>query len=124
MYKKIRKIRRELDFSQEYMATNLNISQRAYSMIENGEIKNIDKVKLNKILELFGISKEFLENYNSELALHQQNTFNDVGYGYIKSIKNNNKEIHVIYEERIKDLLEQVTFLKEQIATLIKNQKS
>lgn len=35
----IRKIRRELDLSQEYIAQELNISQKAFSDIENGKTK-------------------------------------------------------------------------------------
>jgi len=36
---KIRKKRRELDFSQEYVAIELGVSQKAYSYIENGKTK-------------------------------------------------------------------------------------
>jgi len=36
---KIRKKRRELDFSQEYVAIELGISQKAYCDIENGKTK-------------------------------------------------------------------------------------
>ena len=34
---KIRRIREAKDYKQEFMAAKLNISQRAYSSIENGQ---------------------------------------------------------------------------------------
>ena len=50
----IRKIRREKDFTQEYMAFEMGISQKAYSDIENSKVKiNLDI--LNKISAILGI---------------------------------------------------------------------
>lgn len=52
--KSIRKIRREKDFTQEYMAFEMGISQKAYSDIENAKVKiNLDI--LNKISTILGI---------------------------------------------------------------------
>lgn len=50
----LRKVRREKDFSQEYMAEKLEITQKAYSDIENGKtaLKNDIVVKLANILDL------------------------------------------------------------------------
>lgn len=50
----LRKVRREKNFSQEYMAEKLDITQKAYSDIENGKtiIKNDILLKLAKILDL------------------------------------------------------------------------
>ena len=50
----IRTKRRELDYSQEYVAEKLGISQRAFSDIENGKIalKNKTRLKLAEILDL------------------------------------------------------------------------
>lgn len=36
-YNNLRNLRREKNYSQEYMANELNISQKAYSDIENGK---------------------------------------------------------------------------------------
>ncbi|PIF47426.1 DNA-binding XRE family transcriptional regulator [Chryseobacterium sp. 52] len=44
----IRKIRRSKDFTQEYMAFEMGISQKAYSDIENSKVK-INLEILNKI---------------------------------------------------------------------------
>lgn len=50
----IRKIRRERDLTQEYMAFEMGISQKAYSDIENSKVKmNIEILtKISAILEI------------------------------------------------------------------------
>lgn len=50
----LRKVRREKNFSQEYMAEKLDITQKAYSDIENGKtvLKNDIILKLANILDL------------------------------------------------------------------------
>ncbi|HAH38464.1 MAG TPA: XRE family transcriptional regulator [Algoriphagus sp.] len=50
----LRKKRRELDYSQEYVAGKLGITQKAYSDIENGKttLKDGIRLKLSKILDL------------------------------------------------------------------------
>ena len=50
----IRKIRRTKDFTQEYMAFEMGISQKAYSDIENSKVKiNIEILtKISTILEI------------------------------------------------------------------------
>lgn len=51
---KLRKIRREQDYTQEYMAFRLGISQKMYSDIENG--KTILKHEMmDKITEILGM---------------------------------------------------------------------
>ncbi|CAA7197145.1 helix-turn-helix domain-containing protein [Chryseobacterium potabilaquae] len=50
----IRQIRRSKDFSQEYMAFEMGISQKAYSDIENAKVKiNLEILtKISAILEI------------------------------------------------------------------------
>jgi transcriptional regulator with XRE-family HTH domain len=50
----LRQVRRERNLSQEYMAEELNITQKAYSDIENGKtiLKNDVILKLVNILDL------------------------------------------------------------------------
>ncbi len=51
----IRKARREKDFTQEYMAFEMGISQKAYSDIENSKVK-INLEMLAKISDILGIN--------------------------------------------------------------------
>jgi transcriptional regulator with XRE-family HTH domain len=50
----IRKIRRSKDYTQEYMAFEMGISQKAYSDIENSKVKiNLEILtKISEILEI------------------------------------------------------------------------
>lgn len=50
----IRKIRRDRDFTQEYMAFEMGISQKAYSDIENSKVKiNLEILtKVSNILDI------------------------------------------------------------------------
>lgn len=50
----IRKIRRDRDLTQEYMAFEMGISQKAYSDIENSKVK-INLEILTKISEILNI---------------------------------------------------------------------
>lgn len=52
--KNIRKIRRDRDFTQEYMAFEMGISQKAYSDIENSKVKiNLEILtKVSAILDI------------------------------------------------------------------------
>ena len=52
--KLIRKMRIEKNYSQEYVASKLNISQSYYGRIENSKA-NLDLETLNKILEVLEI---------------------------------------------------------------------
>lgn len=51
---KIRKIRREKDFSQEYVAEQLGITQSHYSKVERGEVE-ITMSKLLQLAKLFEV---------------------------------------------------------------------
>lgn len=50
----IRKIRRDKDYTQEYMAFEMGISQKSYSDIENSKVKiNLDILtKISSILDI------------------------------------------------------------------------
>ena len=52
--KLIRKMRIEKNYSQEYLASKLNISQSYYGRIENGKV-NLDLKILNEILVILQI---------------------------------------------------------------------
>lgn len=81
----IRKIRRDRDFTQEYMAFEMGISQKAYSDIENSKVK-INFEILTKISDILGIKPsdvcsisekcsgdEYKEKFNDLLEYMKQN---------------------------------------------------
>jgi len=85
----IRKIRREKDFTQEYMAFEMGISQKAYSDIENS------KVKMN--IEILTKISEILDIKPSEICSISHKCGNDE------------------YEEKYKDLLHYTKMNKIEI---------
>jgi transcriptional regulator with XRE-family HTH domain len=54
IYDRLKKVRLEKNFSQDYLAKKLGLSQKAYSKIENNETKlNVDVLqRLSEILEV------------------------------------------------------------------------
>lgn len=66
----IRIIRQSLGYSQELMAIKLNISQPAYSKMENGKIK-ICKDNLDTICEILQINPVDLSNFNIKEIIKQ-----------------------------------------------------
>lgn len=110
----IRRIRREKDFSQDYMAEVLGLSQSQYSRIENGEC-NIDIDKASKIAEILEVNPlDIVDFYN------KQEFINCSQSGNINTI-NNNTDFNAerqSYLEQIKELKSDKEFLKKENLSL------
>jgi transcriptional regulator with XRE-family HTH domain len=65
----IRKIREIKNISQDFMAKYLNISQAAYSRLENG-ITKIDDNKLARVAAALSVETEAIRNFNEQLVLN------------------------------------------------------
>lgn len=107
MGEKIRKIRQLKGFSQSYMASRLKISQRTYSKIEHNEIK-IDLMRINEIAKIFNIDQIALMNFDDSLFFLDKMEKKDD----INVLLN---ELQQQYEKRIKELNEEVVFLRRQL---------
>ncbi|MEN5133451.1 helix-turn-helix transcriptional regulator [Elizabethkingia anophelis] len=96
----IRRIRREKDFSQEYMAEMLNLSQSQYSRLENNE-SPIDFEKIGKIAIILDV------NPFDILEFSEQSFINCSQSGNINTINNNEDFKHErdSYLQQIKELL-------------------
>jgi len=82
----IRKIRREKDFTQEYMAFEMGISQKAYSDIENSKVK-INLEILTKISEILEIKPSDICSISHKCGNDEyENKFHDL----VEYMKNNN----------------------------------
>lgn len=109
----IRKVRREKDFSQDYMAEVLGLSQSQYSRIENAEC-SIDIDKANKIAEILGVNPlDIVDFYN------KQEFINCSQSGNIHTINNNSD-----FEEERNSYLQQIEELKKDKEFLIKEHQS
>lgn len=74
----IRKIRDIRGLSQEFVAEKLELSQSAYSKIEQGKTFLTEEVK-EKIATVLGVSKKLLESYNDNMIFNYCNQSGNVG---------------------------------------------
>ena len=101
---KIKQIRELKNFTQEYVATKLNLSIRAYSKIETGETQ-LTINRLNEISEALGVEPMEI------LGFDEKQVFNHCKQdGYIGI--NLPDKLVLQFEETIQSLKEQIKLLK------------
>lgn len=107
----IRNIRENLGYSQEYMASQLGLSQQAYSRIE----KRPEKTSLEKFLEISAILQVSLNSLINENDNFIQNNFNQNG-GNVASQMHINSATEA-YEKLINKMNDEISFLRSIIET-------
>lgn len=102
---KIKNIRELKNFTQEYMAEKLDISQAAYSKMEKGDTK-ISQDKLNKIAEILEVNPDDITDFDNKKILNSYN-----------SIKGNNSNITYSHQDTllIRQLYEDKIALLEKL---------
>lgn len=103
---KIKNIRELKNLTQEYVAEKLDISQAAYSKLENGETKVSDE-KLVQIAEVLEVKPEDIKAFDSQKYF---NSFNNV-----TGDKNGSFIIEIEDTELIKKLYEDKIALMEKL---------
>lgn len=107
---KIRQIRELKGYSQEFVASKLGISQRAYSKIETNQTK-IDWERITKIAELFEVDPIDMISFDDNLIFNNCNQS-----GKFETFINNMPERLIEqYEKRIDELSQEIQFLRRQI---------
>ena len=89
---KIKRYRELRNFTQAYMAEELNISQNAYSKIETGNVK-LTVERLQKIAELLDVPAEDIISFKDEQHFNFTNSTVDKFYGYIENVHEHNKAL-------------------------------
>lgn len=117
--KHIREIKR---YTQEYMASELGISQSNYQRIESGQIK-ISAERLSQIAKALEVTEEFLQTFKLDNILVQQTIETNQGQasGYIQNYTNANTVSNKLieqYEARIQEQKERIIELKAIIEIL------
>lgn len=103
---KIRKIRELRNFSQDYVADKLSLSQSYYSDLENGK-KPVSEKKLDLISKIFEVDPEVIKSFNDHVIF---NSCQQSGYINTKNINPLDQVIELYTklthskDERIKDL--------------------
>ena len=117
---KIKNIRELKNFTQEYMADKLEISQAAYSKLEKGDFK-ISQDKLNKIAEILDVNLEDIKDFDNKRILNSYNSIK----GNNSNITYSNQDIILIrklYEDKINLLEKLVQKQEEEIKNLNNSQ--
>ena len=112
---KIRKIRVMKGFSQDYMASQLKMTQTNYSKIEQGDTREMTVARLEKIAKVLEVTPGDILNFDEKQVFNS--TFNNQGDGYsgnITFMKDSFEQMKEQYEARIKHLEEEVAFLRER----------
>lgn len=102
---KIRNIRELKNFTQEYMAKKLGITQAGYSKIESGATK-ISYSKLSEISKILDIEVEGLLAFDSQKYFNSFNNVKGSNNGSV-TIKVKDEDIKKLFEDKI-NLLERL----------------
>ena len=105
---KIKKVRELKNYTQEYMAEQLDISQAAYSKLEHGTIK-VSSEKLAEIARILGVSPEDIATFDS------QKYFNSFNLNNVEGSNNGSIIIGTSEAELIKKLYEDKILLLEKL---------
>ncbi|KAF5062790.1 helix-turn-helix protein [anaerobic digester metagenome] len=118
--KKIRKVRELRNFSQEYMAIQLGISQVAYSKIETG-LTRLDLKRLEKIAETLDIDPFTLMSFDDKYIFNNHGINNQGGNqsGTIVNHYHAEKNEKLLLIERVEKVEHEITKLNEKIYKLI-----
>lgn len=112
---KIKRYREARNFTQNYMAEQLDISQNTYSKIESGTIKlTVDR--LEQISELLNVPIEEILSSSDDQHFNFHNSNIDKFYGYIENMQEDNKEL---LNTTINILNEQISYLRKENERLI-----
>ena len=112
---RIKHLREMRNYSQEYLASKLNISQRAYSKLETGETKlSVDN--------LFKIAETLETSINNVLWMDGNNVFNNnftitTGDGMVIN-KSASEKVQELYEKLLKAKDDEIATLKKMIPLL------
>lgn len=120
MHKNLKRLRLLNNLTQEAIAKKLNISQNAYSLMENGKTK-IDVQRIRQLIEIFNVnSTELLIEIPGDIKKEIQTKVGmTVNYGKQDSTE---EMLHLLKEQlKIKDKqIEQLISLLEQLRKIYK----
>lgn len=114
-HERVRKLREFRNYTQEYMAEQLNLSQRAYSSLENGKTQ-LSVERLVDICKLLDVSiGEILDIENQNIYNNNFNNNAENNHGNLIFKKDDFEEQRKLYERIIEMKDSEILFLKEQI---------
>jgi transcriptional regulator with XRE-family HTH domain len=113
----IRHIRELKRWKQDYMASQLGISQKAYSKIENGET-NISVNRIIEIAKILEVDVADLLNQDGQVIIGKVTKNQSVNFAQ-GNVTNHNNGLEArereLYEKRIQHLEEEIAFLRKMM---------
>ena len=103
---KIKSIRELKNYTQEYMADQLGVTQAGYSKIEKGKTV-LSYIKLVEIARILDVSVEDIISFDSQRYFNNFNNVKGNNNGSILINQDNNETLKMLYEDKIK-LLEKL----------------
>jgi transcriptional regulator with XRE-family HTH domain len=116
---KIKSIRELKNYTQEYMADQLGVTQAGYSKIEKGKTI-LSYVKLVEIARILEVSVEDVISFDSQRYFNNFNKVRGNNNGSIQINSDNSATLKVLYEDKIK-LLEKLLSKTEEELCRYKN---
>lgn len=114
--RKIKKLRELKNYTQEYMATNLQISQNTYSRIENENVK-ISTDRLKEIASILEVPSEYLISEDRPLlTFNTSNNTIEKFYGQVETINEEKKET---WQQIFKQMENQIKHLQNENERLL-----
>lgn len=114
--RKIKKLRELKNYTQEYMATNLQISQNTYSRIENENVK-ISTDRLKEIASILEVPSEYLISEDRPLLTF--NTSNNTIEKFYGQVENVNEEKKETWQQIFKQMENQIKHLQSENERLL-----
>ena len=108
---KIKKIRELKNYTQEYMAQKLEMTQAGYGKIERNE-SEVTYPRLEKIAEILKVTVEDIINFNEKMIFNVMH--NQTGNGYVVNNGLSDQE-KKLYEQIISQQKDEILFLKKII---------
>jgi transcriptional regulator with XRE-family HTH domain len=117
--RKIKMLRESKNYTQEYMASNLNISQNSYSRIENENVK-ISTDRLKEIASLLEVPSEYLISDESpSLTFNNNNNKIDKFYGHVSNLSEGEKDIWLISIKQLENQIKHLQSENERLISLV-----
>ena len=110
---KIKKLRELKNYTQEYMAERLSISQSTYARFEKDD-SDITISKLNQIADVLEVRLDDLLNFNSQYVF---NNYSKTENGF--SINHASKSEKDIYDKHIEHLTKEIEHLRNLLEKVI-----
>jgi len=118
--RKIKKLRELKNYTQDYMADQLGISQPAYSKLETDETE-ISHVRLTQIANALGVTVQDILSFDEKVFYNQMNNHNAAGSGYTINQYGISEIERKLFEDKIRLLEEMNAYLKKQLAKYEQN---